>query len=131
PLEGILVQREPRRLPLLAIRLEPQPRQIVADRLDEPFLAARRVGIVDPQQEAPTVLLRQQPVVQRGADVADVQPPGGRGGEADDDGHARRLAPAHWLNKMTECPPPANSMPFEGSRRTASAASKAACTACS
>ena len=88
PRERLLVHRQPRRLPLLAVRLQAEPREVLADRVDEPLLAARRVGIVDPQQEAPAGLAREQPVVQRGAQVADMQSPGGRRGKAGGDGHA-------------------------------------------
>src|SRR3546814_17771083 len=73
-----LVQRKTRRLPFLAVGHEPEPAQIAPDRLDEPLLAALGIGIVDPKHEAPAVLPRPQPVVERGADVTDLQLPGGR-----------------------------------------------------
>jgi len=47
--------------------------------------APRLIGIVDPQQKPPAMLLRQQPVQQRRADIADMQDARGRGGEAGDD----------------------------------------------
>ncbi len=87
--ERRLVAGEPVRLPLLAIAREPQPAEIAADRVDEFLAAAFGVGIIDPQQEAAARLLGEHPVVERGADVADMKAPGGRRGEACDDGHAR------------------------------------------
>src|SRR5690606_6832191 len=116
-----LVECQPRRLPFLAIGLEPEPRQVLPDRFDEPLLAACGVGVVDPQEEAPAGLAGQQPVVQRGAQVADVQPPGGRGREAGGDRHVRRLAAAYWPNKRTEPFSPRISIPFAGVRSTATA----------
>ena len=105
PLEGFLVQRQPRRLPLLAIGGQAQPGKVSADAIDELLLAARRVGIVDPQQEAAAPLLtaplRQHPVVQRRAQVAHVQVPGGRRRETGDDGgssdHAAPVSPARTI----------------------------------
>jgi hypothetical protein len=88
--EPRLVQREPRRLAFLAIGCHPQPVEIATDRFDEPLLAPCRIGVVDPQQEASALRPREHPVVQRRADVADVQPAGGRGGETGYDGHALR-----------------------------------------
>ncbi len=79
PLEILLVELEARRLPLLAVPCEPQPAQIRPDRLDVVLAAPLGVGVVDPQQETPARLLRQQPVMQRRANIADMQPPGGRG----------------------------------------------------
>ena len=39
--------------------------------------------------QTPAALLGEHPVVQRSADIADMEPPGGRRGEAGDMGHAR------------------------------------------
>ena len=93
-----LVILEALRLPLLAIGLEAQPSQIGADRRDKLVAAALAVGIVDPQQEAAAVLPREQPVVQRRANVADVEAPRRRRRETGDDGgagfHAARLGRA-------------------------------------
>ena len=52
--------------------------------------AARLIGIVDPQQKAPAApvqlgLPREQPVVQRGADIADVQRARRAGGKTGND----------------------------------------------
>ena len=87
--KGAFVQREPLRLAGLAIGLETQPCEIGADRLDIVLAAALGIGIVDTQQETPAALLGEHPVVQRSADIADMEPPGGRRGEAGDIGHAR------------------------------------------
>src|SRR3546814_17506548 len=70
-----------------------EPAQIAPDRLDEPLLAALGIGIVDPKHEAPAVLPRPQPVVERGADVTDMQLPGGRRRETRGDGNGAALAP--------------------------------------
>jgi hypothetical protein len=53
--------------------MKPQPGKISADRRDMLLTAARRIGIIDPQQEFPASLLGEQPVVQRGADIADME----------------------------------------------------------
>src|SRR3546814_1552558 len=74
-------------------RARAEPAQIAPDRLDEPLLAALGIGIVDPKHEAPAVLPRPQPVVERGADVTDMQLPGGRRRETRGDGHGAALAP--------------------------------------
>ena len=94
PVECLLVQRQPLRLALLAVGHQPQPGEIVADRLHEALLAARGVGVVDPEQEAPAGLAGQQPVVKRGAQIADMQPAGGRGGETGRDHLPALAAPA-------------------------------------
>src|SRR5690606_4411942 len=49
--ESRLIMREPRRLPLLAVPLQPEPCEIGANRVDELLAAAPGVGVVDPQQE--------------------------------------------------------------------------------
>ena len=77
-----LIQIEPRRLPRLPVGHDPEPGEIGADRRDMLLAAALEVGIVDPEQKAPGMLSGQQPVVQRRADIADVQIAGGRGSEA-------------------------------------------------
>ena len=87
--EARLVQSETLRLAYLGIGDQPQPGQIRPDRIHIAFLAALGIGIVDAQQETPASLLRIHPVVQRGADIADMQPPGGRGSETGH-GHERR-----------------------------------------
>ena len=75
PLDFALVKGEAGRLALLAVRLQPQPGQVGADGGNIVLAAARGIGIVDPQQEVPAMLLRQQPVVQRRADIADMEQP--------------------------------------------------------
>ena len=85
--ERRLVMRQPLGLALFAIGTKAQPGQIVPDRLHIFLAAAVRVGIVDPQQEPPARLARQHPVMQRGADIADMEAPGRGRGEA---GHGHR-----------------------------------------
>jgi hypothetical protein len=69
-------------LPLFAVGGEAKPGKIGADRLDIVLAAACRVGVVDAQQEPPAALPGQQPVMQRGADIADVEIARGAWGEA-------------------------------------------------
>ena len=78
---------EPRRLALLLVRCQPQPSQVGPDRLDIFLFRPLRIGIVEPQQKCPALLLREHPVVQRGADIADMKMARGRRGEAGLDGH--------------------------------------------
>ena len=72
--------------------MQPQPGQIGLDRRDVLLAAALQIGIVNPQQEPPASLLGEQPVVQRRADIANVERAGGRGGETGGDSHAAPLA---------------------------------------
>ena len=81
PFKLAFIQREPRRLPLLARVIQPQPREVRADADHMLLQRTRGVGVVDPQQECATGLLGQQPVVQRGADIADMQFARGAGRE--------------------------------------------------
>ena len=92
-LELGLVKIEPGRLALFPVPIEAQPFEIGLDRGDMLLAAAFQVGIVDPQQEPPAGLLRQHPVVQRGAHVAHVQRAGRAGGEAGGNGHGAPIAP--------------------------------------
>ncbi len=83
---------EPRRLVVLLVPGQAEPGQVG---LDAPFVLGRgagQVGVVDAQHEPSASLAREQPVGHRGADVADVQPPRGRRGEADLDGHGAGLS---------------------------------------
>ena len=72
---------------------ESKPFEVRLDRRDILLPAALQVGVVDPQHEPPAMLDREQRVVERGADVADVEPASRRGGETGDDAHAAPLAP--------------------------------------
>jgi hypothetical protein len=128
PGELRLVNPEPRRLPFLAVPMQPQPFEVRLDARNMLLAAAFGIGIVDPQQKPPARLLGQQPVVQRRADIADMQRAGGRGSETGGDGHAAPIAgfALYCENSSTECPPPLSSTPFEGVRRTVRAASSAA-----
>ena len=82
-----LVAAEPVRLAVLFVGIEPEPGKILADRRHERLFAPCLIGIVEPKDELAPRLSRPQPVVKRGADVADVEPAGRRGGEAGDDAH--------------------------------------------
>ena len=86
PFELAFVQIEPLRLAHHHVGIDPEPAEIVADRGIELGRRALGVGVVDAQDELAAVLLREQEIVQRGADIADVEPAGRRGGEAGD-GH--------------------------------------------
>ena len=55
--------------------------KIATDGFDIFLFAALRIGIINPQQELSAKLLRKHPVVQRGADIPDMQAAGGRRGE--------------------------------------------------
>ena len=70
--------------------VEAEPGEIVADRRRQipRSLRSRSVSSM-PQEEAPALLARPQPIVQRRADIADMEPAGRRGGEAGDDCHRR------------------------------------------
>src|SRR5690606_35388934 len=89
------------------VDIEPEPRKIGADALDILLFRPLAVGIVDPQHEAPARPARPQPVVERGADVADMQRAGGRGGEAGGDGHDGAYSPfrARRESGGTSAPP--------------------------
>ena len=89
PLELALIDVEPLRLTDHGVRLEAEPAEVLDDRLDIFLPAALQVGVVDPQQEPPAILQREQRIVQRGADIADMEPAGRRRGETGDDGHGR------------------------------------------
>ncbi len=84
-LEMRLVQVEALGLARLAVGRQAEPGKIVADRGDECLVRARLVGIVEPQDEAPAMFARIKPVVQRGADIADMEIAGRRRREAGDD----------------------------------------------
>ena len=60
-----------------------------ADRLGEFLARSRPVGVVEAQQEAPAMLPREKPVVQRRADVADMESARWGWCEAGDDAHGR------------------------------------------
>ena len=90
--KALLVQCAALGLAHLAVGGEAEPDEIVADRLREGLGRALGIGIVEAQQETPALFARIQPVVERGADVADMQPPGRRRREAGDDGHDVRNA---------------------------------------
>jgi len=66
---------------------EPQPTQVAINRLFKRLGRTRRIGVVDPEQEAAAHLFGEQPIEQRGAGIADMQQPGGRRRETDDDRH--------------------------------------------
>ena len=95
PVSVRLVQLEPLRLhvrpegtadirPFVPVQAEPaQGRE---ERLDAAFDITLLVGVLDAQDELTAVVPRQQPVVERRADVADVRLAGGRGGVAGADG---------------------------------------------
>jgi hypothetical protein len=85
PLELSLVQVEALGLADELVRSESHPFEVVADRLVELGSRTLAVGVVDPEDERPAMLLREQIIVQRGADIADMQPAGRRRCKAGDD----------------------------------------------
>jgi hypothetical protein len=62
------------------------PRQIAFDGFGVFGARAREIGVVEAQNEPPGPAPGEQPVQQRGAGVADVDAPRGRGRETDDRG---------------------------------------------
>jgi ribose-phosphate pyrophosphokinase len=71
------------------------------------LLAAFLVGVVEAQDEAAAMLSHPQPIVERGADVADMEPAGRRGGETGDDLHGAALsARARIGNALAFARPP-------------------------
>ena len=87
PLERCFIGVEAGGLALLAVDIETEPGEIVADRHHIGLLAPRLIGVVDAQQKATALLAGPKPVVQRRADVADMETAGRRRGEAGGDGH--------------------------------------------
>ena len=87
--ELAFVELEPVRLSHYAVRLQAEPVEVVANRRVELRRRALAVGVIDPEDELALVPPREQEVVDRGADVADVKPACGRGSEAGDDSHHR------------------------------------------
>ena len=65
----------------LSVPAEPQPGQIVTDRLGEFIAAALAIDILEPQQKPPAGAARRPPPFQRGADVSQMQIPGRAWGE--------------------------------------------------
>jgi hypothetical protein len=86
-LELALVEVEPLRLANHSVGLKAEPVEIVADRLIELGRRALAVGIVGPQDELAAMFLREQIIMKRRANVADVQPARRRRREAGDDRH--------------------------------------------
>ena len=66
-----------------------EPGQIGLDCLDEVLARALPVRIINAQQELPTLAPCEQPVQQRGPQIADMQAPGRTRRETDFDGHGR------------------------------------------
>jgi hypothetical protein len=77
------IAREPRRLCLELVPIEAKPLEIRLDPRREVVPRALAVGVVEPQQEPPAALAREEPVHQRRARIPEMQPPGGTGREAD------------------------------------------------
>ena len=67
-----------------------EPRQVGFDAVLVFLGRALRIGVVDAQHEPAALGAGEQPVDQAGANVADMQPPGGRRRETDPDGHGRQ-----------------------------------------
>ena len=94
PVEFALVKREAVGLTDHPVGSEPKPGEVGVDRL---FVRGGRtfgVGVVDPKQEVPAVASREQQVVERGADIADMEPARRRGGEAGGDRHGWGVSPS-------------------------------------
>ena len=72
-LELPFVDVEPLGLADKLVGREAKPFQVIADREIELVGRPLAVGVVDPEQERTAVLPREEEVVERGSDVADVQ----------------------------------------------------------
>ena len=70
----------------LGVGMEAEPSQVRADAIGIFRFRPFGIGIIQPQQKAPAMATRPEPVMKRRAQIADMQMPGGRGGEAGDDG---------------------------------------------
>src|SRR3989344_74592 len=62
--------------PRTLVPAKPHPAQVFRERGRVLFVAAHGIGILEAQQEHTAVAARQQPVEQRRADIAEMQPPG-------------------------------------------------------
>ena len=110
--ELALVQVEPLGLAERRGGDEAEPIEIGVDRVDMLVAAAIGIGIVDAQQEAPAGLRAEQIIMQRGADVADVEAPG-RGRSEAGNGHGAQLG----ARPRAVTPQPAQRTASGGSRR--------------
>jgi hypothetical protein len=77
----------------LAVPVDAEPLQAFQDVGGVFGLAALLVGVLDPQQELPAVMPREEPVEDGGPRRADVKRAGGAGGETHTD---RRSSFSHW-----------------------------------
>src|SRR5687768_7593822 len=84
---------------MLFVPGEAEPGEILANPLRIRLARTLLVGIVEPQDESPALLPRPQPIVDGGADIADMEPSRRRGGEAGDDAHRRRLGRSGRIDK--------------------------------
>ena len=73
----------------LSVPVETEPAKRLLDLLGRLVHLACGVGVLDPQPELPTLVTSEEPVEQRGANIADVQETSRRGRHADTDGHGR------------------------------------------
>ena len=64
------------------VPVDPQPVEAVEDRLQRLFNVPLLIGVVDPQDELPSVLPGEEPIEQRSAYPANVQVSGGAGSES-------------------------------------------------
>jgi hypothetical protein len=86
PLEPVELERD------LAVPVQPEPTERPLDLLDRLLHLSARVGVLDAEEELPSLVTREEPVEERGADAADVQEPRRAGRKADADGHAATIA---------------------------------------
>ena len=66
---------------------EPEPAQIGFDGFGKGCRGALAIGVIEAKKEPPAVAPRMQPVCQRDISIADMQPTGGTGREADSRRH--------------------------------------------
>jgi hypothetical protein len=77
----------------VAVPVEAEPAERALDLLDRLFHLPARVRVLDAEEELSSLVPREEPVEERGADAADVEEPRRAGRKADADGHATTIAP--------------------------------------
>src|SRR5205085_1397673 len=82
-----IVKIEPLGLPDHPVRHQPQPGQVLMNCGIELQRRALAVGVVNPEDERAAILPSEQEVVQRGTDIADMQPARRRWRKAGDYAH--------------------------------------------
>jgi hypothetical protein len=80
---------EPLRLARLPVPVEAEPAEIGLDRLGEFLRRARRIGVVEAENQGAARFPGEEPVDERGTGVAEVETPGRARRETEDGAQAR------------------------------------------